>query len=369
MPPVNVFAFNSLQNWRRVLRANPPVQRPYRAKLARMLATSALGEPFSWWERWRYARQIENVRLHPQPLFIIGPGRSGTTHLHNLLARDPQFGYVTTLQGLAPNFIISSGDFLRRLVERTLPATRPMDNVAVSLDAPQEEEVALANMSPHSFLFHLLFPQRTEYYANTYYLQTTMTQQQREEWRRDYRRVLQTATWLFAGRPLVLKTPINSGRIPELLRLFPQARFIAIRRDPLRILLSHRNMYRKILPPHNLQDFDWETLSAVNLRLFLEAQKKWWHDRQHIAPQRVVDVRYEDLAANPLETLTRAYAHLGLDASAALPRWEAYLKTLQHYQPNRFSPAPEDVRLAREKLSWLYETWGYPMPLLEEDAR
>ncbi len=361
-PPINVFAFNSLRNWRRVLRANPPVTRPYRRKLRRMLLTSALGLPFETWERWRYASRVENVHLHPEPLFIIGPGRSGTTHLHNLIARDPQFGYVSTLQGLAPNFIISSGDLLRRLVERTLPATRPMDNVAVSLDAPQEEEVALANTSPHSFLFHLLFPQRAEYYFETYYLQKNMTARQREEWRRDYTRVLQTATWLFAGRPLVLKTPINSGRVPELLRMFPRARFIAIRRDPLRIVLSTRNMYRQILPPHQLQDVNWEQMETLNLRFFLAAQQKWAADRQHIAPQRVVDVRYEDLTQNPLETLTRAYAHLGLDASAALPRWEAYLDTLRGYRPNRFQPSPADVRLARHELRWLYETWQYPLP-------
>ncbi len=361
-PPINVFAFNSLRNWRRVLRANPPVRRPYRAKLARMLATSAVGVPFAWWERWRYARQIENVRLHPEPLFIIGPARSGTTHLHNLLAQDPQFGYVSTLQSIAPNFVIGSGDLLRRLVERTLPETRPMDNVVISLDAPQEEEVALANTSPHSFLFHLLFPRRALHYFETYYLQKTITPAQLEEWRHDYRRVLQTATWLFKGRPLVLKTPLNSGRIPELLRMFPRARFIAIRRDPLRIVLSSRKMYRDILPPHQLQDFDWEEMDALSLRFLLTVQRKWETDRAQIAPQRLTIIRYEDLTQHPLETLTRAYAHLGLDASDALPRWEAYLDTLRDYRRNRYQASAADVRLAREKLRWLYETWKYPLP-------
>lgn len=362
MPPINVFAFNSLANWRRVLNANPPVQGRYRLKLAGMLATSAIGSPFEAWERLRYADRIAATRVHPQPLFIIGPGRSGTTHLHNLIAQDPQFGYVSTLQGVAPNFVVGSGGLLRKMVQRTLPKTRPMDNVAVSLDAPQEEEVALANISPHSFLHHLLFPQRMRWYFEKYYLQSTMTEEERAAWREDYLWVLKTASLLSHGKPLVLKTPINSGRVPELLRMFPEARFIAIRRDPLRIVLSTRNMYDKIIPPHQLQDVDMETVHDNNVDFLVRGMKKWYADRGQIAPGRVVDVRYEDLAARPLETLTRAYDHLGLDYEAALPRWEAYLQSIEGYRRNRFLPTPKDVVLAQTRLRWLYQTWDYPFP-------
>jgi hypothetical protein len=251
---------------------------------------------------------------------------------------------------------------LRKLVQRTLPKTRPMDNVAVSLDAPQEEEVALANISPHSFLHHLLFPQRMTWYFEKYYLQSTMTDEERAAWRNDYLWVLKTATLLSQGKPLVLKTPINSGRVPELLQMFPEARFIAIRRDPLRILLSTRNMYRKIIPPHQLQDVDMASVHDHNVDFLVRSMQKWHADSRQIAPQRVVNVRYEDLAAHPLETLTRAYDHLGLDYEAALPRWEAYLHALGEYRPNRFVPKAEDIAQARKRLRWLYEIWQYPLP-------
>lgn len=37
-----------------------------------------------------YGRAIAAQRLHEQPLIILGHPRTGTTHIHNLLALDPQ---------------------------------------------------------------------------------------------------------------------------------------------------------------------------------------------------------------------------------------------------------------------------------------
>ncbi len=362
MPPINVFVFNSLQNWRRVLRVNPPVEPKYRPKLARFLVTSVLSEPLRAYERRRYGEMLGEVSIHHEPLFIIGPARSGTTHLHNLIAQDPRFGYVSTLQGVAPGFVVSSGRWLRLLVRGFLPKTRPMDNMRVSLDAPQEEDVAMANISPHTFLHHLLFPQRSREYFESYYVFRDIFPQILAEWREDYLSVLRVATYLSGGKPLVLKTPIHSGRVPQLLQLFPRARFIHIHRDPFRIFLSTRNMYRKILPPHQLQDITAEEMERNNLYFLAESMRKWMRDRRRIPEQNIVDVRYEDLIADPLGELQRIYAALRLPAEQALPRWKAYLDSLSGYRPNRLTPDPADVALVREYLGFLFDAWDYPLP-------
>ncbi|RMF50821.1 MAG: sulfotransferase [Anaerolineae bacterium] len=362
MPPINVFAFNSLRNWRRVLQANPPVAPKYRPKLARFLVTSVLSEPLRLYERRRYGETLRSVTVHDTPLFIMGPARSGTTHLHNLIALDPNFGYVSTLQGVAPGFVVGSGKWLRALVRAFLPETRPMDNVAVSLDAPQEEEVAMANVSPHTFMHHLLFPREAHRYFERYYLLQGLAPEALAEWREDYLSVLRVATYLSGGKPLVLKTPINNGRLPQLLQLFPRARFIHIHRDPFRIFLSTRNMYRKILPPHQLQDIDFKEVERNNVHFLAESMRKWMQDRRRIPQGRIVDVRYEDLVANPLEELQRLYAALELPVKNVLPRWKTYLASLQGYRPNRLAPSPEDLTIMREHLGFLFDAWEYDFP-------
>lgn len=45
-----------------------------------------------------YSRRVEQQQLHPEPVFILGHPRTGTTHLHNLMSRDPTFAYANTYQ-------------------------------------------------------------------------------------------------------------------------------------------------------------------------------------------------------------------------------------------------------------------------------
>ena len=55
----------------------------------------------------RFGRQIEAARVGA-PLFILGHFRSGTTHLHNLLALDPQFGAPTLFQVFNPHTFLGT---------------------------------------------------------------------------------------------------------------------------------------------------------------------------------------------------------------------------------------------------------------------
>ena len=48
--------------------------------------------------RLLYGRKVARQPLHPEPVFILGHPRTGTTHLHNLLAMGPRFAYANTFQ-------------------------------------------------------------------------------------------------------------------------------------------------------------------------------------------------------------------------------------------------------------------------------
>ena len=47
-------------------------------------------------KRLRFRRAVSAQELHPEPLIILGHPRTGTTHVHNLLALDPAFCHATT---------------------------------------------------------------------------------------------------------------------------------------------------------------------------------------------------------------------------------------------------------------------------------
>src|SRR5690349_5937816 len=97
-------------------------------------------------ERWRFGRAVEAVRVE-SPLFILGHYRSGTTHLHNLLALDPQFAAPTLFQVLNPHTFLTTGRWAAPVADRLVVRRRYQDEVALGAAMPAEDEVALGTMT------------------------------------------------------------------------------------------------------------------------------------------------------------------------------------------------------------------------------
>jgi len=315
-------------------------------------------------EQVRYGRQVAQTQLDPRPLFILGFARSGTTHLHNLLQRDPRYGTVSTFQAIVPTFFLIGRGWLKRQMAKAVPATRPMDNVRLSLDAPVEEEVAVSNTCALSLLHHLSFPQRSRTYWDKYLTLQGLTKKELARWERVYLEVLRKATFANGGRPLVLKSPNNTGRIPHLLRLFPEAKFIHIVRNPYAVYRSMLHQYREILPLFQLQDMRVEDMEEHILYAYRLTMQHYLHDRALIPAGNLAEVRYEDLEQQPLVELERLYAEL------ALPGWEEahpsirdYLQTLSGYQKNRLALAPAALDRITQEWQFALDIWSYQPPV------
>src|SRR5262249_18962829 len=81
--------------------------------------------------------------LRDGPVFVLGHWRSGTTLLHELLARAPRHAAPTTFDCLSPHPFLLTRSWLPALLRRFAPRRRPMDNMAAGWDRPQEDEFAL----------------------------------------------------------------------------------------------------------------------------------------------------------------------------------------------------------------------------------
>ena len=76
-------------------------------------------------ERGRFGRRIDATQVQA-PLFILGHYRSGTTHLHNLLALDPQFAAPTFFQVLNPHTFLTTERFAAPVADTlVVPAALP----------------------------------------------------------------------------------------------------------------------------------------------------------------------------------------------------------------------------------------------------
>ena len=372
-------SFAPLSVWARLVLENRGIARPYWGRAARILALSTLAAPLRVAERLTYAERVNAVVLEPPPLFILGFARSGTTHLQNLITQDARFGYFTNWQGAAASFSLIGRGWLKRLMEKGMAKasggreqTRPMDNVKISLDSPQEEDLALANESRMSLIHQLSFPRRTMQLFDKYVMMGTradgepsggLSPRELSRWERTYLNVLRKTSLLADGKPLVLRNTVNTGRVDHLLRLFPQAKFIHIVRNPYTVYPSVLHLYRTLFPLYQLDHYDQEEVERFVVEIYRQVMAKYLRDRARIPPGQLAEVRYEDLERDPLGALARLYRELDLPGwNEARPRVEAYLRTLSHYRKNSFSMDRADLDRVTEHWGFAVEAWGYEPP-------
>jgi len=332
----------------------------YEKRARSWLIFSAMTEPLRWYEKLRWGRRVRSTQLEEAPLFLLGFGRSGTTHLHNLIWQDSRFGGVTNYQASMHSVALMGRSWLPRLLAGQMPKTRPMDNVAVALDGPQEEEMAMMNATHHAPLHVTSFPREAPGLYDRYVTELGRDAEATEGWKKAYLEVLQKATLLSEGKRLVLKTPPNTGRVGVLLEMFPDARFVNIVRNPYPVYQSMRNMYRKTLPPAVLQEIDWDAIDAWIVHAYQVQMQKYLDQRELIPDGHLIEIRYEDLDEQPMETLEKIYGALDLgEFEVQKPRLETYLDSLANYEKNSFDFPPEVIETVNANWGFAFDAFDY----------
>ncbi|MFE5561690.1 sulfotransferase family protein [Streptomyces sp. NPDC056544] len=350
--------FGSLRAWLRLLWRHGASPR-YWPRAAVITALSTATAPLRCYERVRFHRAIAMMPPPQAPVFVIGLPRSGTTHLHYLLARDPAVAYMTWAMALLPDLSLFADGRFACLYARWLPPTRGHDHVAVNINAPATEEIALMIRGVDTFLHYQCFPDAFEYYLERATLRGA-SEEQRERWRAQYTQILNKVSLAGEGRRLLLKNAANTARVGELLTLFPDARFIHIVRNPYEVVASARRLFtvetarcRLGGSPRNT-DSDVLTYCTTNMQAYLD-------QRNLIPPGQLIEIRYEDLIGDPLATVHAIYQRLelpGLDA--ALPRMREYLASVSGYRRNDLPLTGDEESVITDRLALFFDTWHYP---------
>jgi len=356
-------AMGSFRSWLKLLQASGGIDREFLVRAIFVTATTLLTSPLRFYERLRFDVALHNVIVHPSPVFIIGHWRTGTTHLHNLLCQDRTLGYVSTFQAIAPGFCLSSERMFKPLLAKVLGKSHPtrlIDNIPLLMDSPQEEEFAISNMSPHSWMHLYTFPHRASYFFHRYALSDDLPAESAGEWAETYLTFLRKVTLRAGGRRLVLKNPVNGGRIRQLLEIFPEARFIHMVRNPYDLLPSIMWVYRTVLPRSQVQRIGQAQIEDHVLQSSARLMQKYLDDRALIPAQNLIEVRFEELERAPLEQVRKVYDSLSLPGLAkAEPALRAYLASIQGYQKNRYRPNGETIDKVNRHWGFVFDQWGY----------
>ena len=203
------------------------------SKLASLVITG-----LAYFDNLRYRSMSRDLEIKKDPIYVIGHWRSGTTFLHQLLCSFNDVSYSTTYQTVFPNNLFFLQGLLKTIIQYYLPEQRLVDKVQMHVDFPQEEEFALGNEVGFSFYYWFYYPKDYKRIREEHLTLSAVDETKREAYMEGYRRFVKRSLLYVKGSQYVAKNPPSMARIPFLLEIFPESRFIFIERNPYEVLMS-----------------------------------------------------------------------------------------------------------------------------------
>ncbi len=293
---------------------------------------------------------------------------------------------------------------IKCLIQPIFPKRRPMDNVLLDLDLPQEDEYAAmllsGGISPFLQLFFLQENQQkilsqygtfghkaTNNEADVDLESSLLQKEQKEEsggslleslhskaskqlqrdgkrWHDVWCKFLQRVFYDQKGkdRRLILKSPSHTSRIPILLEMFPDAQFIFVHRNPYEVFQSTAYMIPNVNSLFCLTDLPTRSeVVGLIMSQYLEMHRSYFEAKSLIPPGNLVEVRYSNFMSDPMFEMERIYSTLGFKPFPH-DKMQQYMQSQEEgFKKNPpYGELPIELRCKlRSKWTEVIETLGY----------
>jgi len=310
----------------------------------------------------RYYKKLQDKPGVEDPLFILGHWRSGTTFVHNIFACDKHFGYNTTYQTVFPNLMLFGQPFFKKTLSWLMPDKRPTDNMELKVDLPQEEEFALSNMIPYTYYNFWFFPKRMMDYCDRYLLFDKITEEERQIFMDTFHRLVKICLWNTNGTQFLSKNPPHTGRIRTLLEMFPNAKFIYLKRNPYTVFESTRSFFTNTIQPLRLQNISNEEIETNIVEVYRRLYYKYEEEKHLIPEGNLIEIRFEDFEADAFAMTSDIYKQLNLSGfEDSKTEIEKYLGKKKGYKKNRYEYEERTIKIVEENWDMALKGWGYSL--------
>jgi hypothetical protein len=268
-----------------------------------------------------------------------------------MMSLDPNLAAPTLFQVAEPECFICSHQYYRPLFSALVSVTRPMDNVKIGMDEPQEDEYAIFRLTDFSPIERLVFPKDQVYFPVDYTSFVPLDERKRNEWDTALCAYFRKLNYVYR-KTLVSKNPFNSMRIKELLTLFPKARFIHIVRHPYEVVPSTINMWKIVVKQNKLNRkgsipcIDKVSQGYAKLLNIVK------NDSLVIPNGNFVEIKFEDLEADPVNEIRNIYSRFQMPIDDTfISNLESFLNSLKTYKKNIFYLTESEKEMIRKHLS------------------
>lgn len=267
------------------------------------------------------------------PIVIVGLPRTGTTHLHNLMAADPALRSLPYWESLepVPSIAEQRGDEADQRQARCAAGVWFVDEVMPDFKRMHEmtvehvhEEIQLLAIDCSTMLFETATcsPLWRDYYK-------AHDQQPSYHY---MKRVLQVCQYQarMAGNPVrrwVLKSPQHLEQVPAVLGTFPDATVVFTHRDPVSVIASFVTMAAYTARISKQPPIDLAHIGKYWCDRILDLYDGCVRDRDGVPDGQAIDVHFDTFMADDIAMVEQVYAvaqqPFGPDTRAAMESFMA----------------------------------------------
>ncbi|MCW9031686.1 MAG: sulfotransferase [Gammaproteobacteria bacterium] len=325
----------------------------YFLDIIRLVKVSLISSIFSFIDNILYRRRIKNTAIIDSPVFIIGHWRSGTTFLQKILAQDQQFATPSFYQCALPQAFLSSEKFIKSAISKTLPPTRIFDAMSFGVDEPFDDEFALLKLTSNSYMLHFIFPDKSSFNEHL-----KLYKINKKRWSKSFLWFAKKITYA-TGCRLLFKSPMNTLRIKEILKLFPGAKFIYIYRRPEDVFISSLHQANKLFE-HNKLTANKTDSGKFILSRYISLFNAYSEDKKLIPKSHLIEIAFEELEKSPAEITRSIYSKLAIDGySKAEADISAYLRSTRNYKKNVYKITNKERALVNNRWDKAYKMFNY----------
>lgn len=284
------------------------------------------------------------------PIVIAGLPRTGTTHLHNLLAADPALRYLPYWESIEPFPVRGTeGQEPDPRLERTEQGIWFMD-LAMPLFPLMHE---ITPWAAHEEIHLLAIDFSTMFFETLAYVPAWADHYRNHDQTPHYRYMrtcLQALQFLTGDRRWVLKSPQHIEQFGPLVEVLPDATFVVTHRDPVDVVVSMAMMiaYTARMSADPVRPELLGRYWADRIEAMLRACVR---DRDLLPSSQTIDVRFDEFMADDLAMVERIYSLADQPfAGPAHDAMAAYLAGHQRGHLGRIEYRPEAVGLDRDEL-------------------
>ena len=306
------------------------------------------------------------------PVIVMGVARSGTTKLQKVLAASGDFNFLTFWQNFCwasqtgvpgeplEARIAEADDFCNWFDVRS-PETK-LGHHFLALEPEEEGPLSEGCFVTPSLIGYSEVPTYARWFAGQSRLVFF-------EFLRDVCKYLQWQGLADPAKPWLLKSPNYKGQELEILKVFPDTRFVIAHRSPLQTLPSmcklvqcFRKAYGGTAPPNQ----------AIVERNYMTMESHLAIRAAH--PELpLIDVRFEDIVDALPQVIDRIYAHAGMELTAeARGRMIRWNTENQMHKLGEFKYSLEDAGLdpavIRQRMAGYFELLDGLSPLSTQPA-